>query len=1079
MRRVGTLVPSLAAMLAIGLLATASGHAAVKHHEARVGAAVAPAAEQGPGVLMGQTQKEHWESGTAQCPKADSGYCADEISQGQFVAWPFIAQHSGTVEAIFAALGTNSGNTGAEIGIYANRVYSYAEIVFDGEAGSSKETWTPAKFKEYEAEIPPEDPGKLLSTSGKVAESSIKNDAWTEFKLQDPVKVTKGQKYWLANTAFAPASSSELHRYQHFYHETLSTTEDQPWGDYSNEPTDWPSVVRPLGELPSPETTKINCEKCNTAGWLQEEPKGFKLVNSNREAQEEGGQTYSYAYGEIEEGSTAPTVVTGSASEVKETTATLGGTVNPNGVEVSECKLEYGITISYGSSTPCSSPPGSGISPVKVSASVTGLKANTTYHFRIYAKSSAGSSTGLDASFKTLPEAPTVATGAASGVTDAKATLNATVNPNGGEVSECKLEYGTSTSYESSAPCSTQPGSGTSPVGVAAATSALSASTEYHFRVSATNVGGTSVGSDGTFKTTAAPIAPTVVTGTATNVSQFGATLNATVNPNGVEVSECKLEYGTTISYGSSTPCSSPPGSGTSPVKVSAPATGLKANTTYHFRIYAKSAAGISTGLDANLKTLPEAPTVSTSPASEITQTKATLNATVNPNGGEVSECKLEYGTSTSYESSAPCSSLPGAGTSAVSVTAEALGLSLSTEYHFRVSATNAGGTNVGADESFKTAAAPVAPTTVTGSASEVTQTTATLSATVNPNGVEVSECKLEYGTTTSYGSSIACSSPPGSGTSPVKVSAPATGLKANTTYHFRIIAKSTAGTGTGLDASIKTLPEAPTVSTNAASEITQTGATLNGTVNPNGGEVSECKFEYGASTSYESSVPCSTLTGSGNSPVAVSAPGTGMLAGASYYFRVVASNAGGTSYGAVESLTTELPTVPTPQGPGAPPISPLQSISSTQVTAPEPEQKPPPAPAIAIVGRSLTATATGNVGVTLRCPVERTSCGGTITLETLARAVGDPAGKPKGSSSTLASGAFKIAEGHTTTIRLRLSARARKLIARARVLHARAAVVALNPAGLARTTQTLVTIRPARAHPQAASVRRHGTVDA
>ena len=42
-----------------------------------------------------------------------------------------------------------------------------------------------------------------------------------------------------------------------------------------------------------------------------------------------------------------------------------------------------------------------------------------------------------------------------------------------------------------------------------------------------------------------------------------------------------------------------------------------------------------------------------------------------------------------------------------------------------------------------------------------------------------------------------------------------------------------------------------PTVETEAASSITQTAATLNATVNPNGGEVSECKFEYGTTTSY------------------------------------------------------------------------------------------------------------------------------------------------------------------------------------------------------------------------------------
>ncbi len=69
-------------------------------------------------------------------------------------------------------------------------------------------------------------------------------------------------------------------------------------------------------------------------------------------------------------------------------------------------------------------------------------------------------------------------------------------------------------------------------------------------------------------------------------------------------------------------------------------------------------------------------------------------------------------------------------------------------------------------------------PVVVTGAASSITRTSATLSATVNPYGVEVSECKLEYGPTASYGASAKCLSLPGSGTSPVEVSAPVTGLQ-------------------------------------------------------------------------------------------------------------------------------------------------------------------------------------------------------------------------------------------------------------------------------------------------------------
>ncbi len=99
---------------------------------------------------------------------------------------------------------------------------------------------------------------------------------------------------------------------------------------------------------------------------------------------------------------------------------------------------------------------------------------------------------------------PAVLTGAASAVRSGAATLNATVNPNGASVTECKFEYGTTTAYESSAHCPS-PGSGTSPIAVSTPIQGLSANTTYHFRISATNAGGTSKGSDETFKTQPAP----------------------------------------------------------------------------------------------------------------------------------------------------------------------------------------------------------------------------------------------------------------------------------------------------------------------------------------------------------------------------------------------------------------------------------------------------------------------------------------------------------------------------------------------------------------------------------------------
>ena len=190
-----------------------------------------------------------------------------------------------------------------------------------------------------------------------------------------------------------------------------------------------------------------------------------------------------------------------------------------------------------------------------------------------------------------------------------------------------------------------------------------------------------------------------------TLLTQTSATLNARVNPDGQNVTECEFEYGTSTSYGSKAPCKSLPGSGSSPVAVSAKVTGLTPNTEYHFRVVTKSSAGTIQGPDVTFKTLKvAAPAVETKAASAVGQTTATLNASVNPRGGSLSTCKFEYGTSTAYGSSVPCTTLPGSGSSPVAVFASiAAGLVANTEYHFRISATNAAGTSKGEDVTFKT----------------------------------------------------------------------------------------------------------------------------------------------------------------------------------------------------------------------------------------------------------------------------------------------------------------------------------------------------------------------------------------
>jgi hypothetical protein len=215
--------------------------------------------------------------------------------------------------------------------------------------------------------------------------------------------------------------------------------------------------------------------------------------------------------------------------------------------------------------------------------------------------------------------------------------------------------------------------------------------------------------------------------------------------------------------------------------------------------------------------------------------------------------------------------------------------------------------TAVGATYPFEFAPeSPAPPTATTGMASSITPTSAMLAATVNPNGGRVTRCRFEYGPTKRYGASAPCGPSPGLGEGPVSVLAPVAGLHPATAYHFRILARNEVGRAMGIDQTFTTEPrQVPTALTAAASSITSLSATLRGTVDPNGGRVRSCRFEYGTSASYGSTVPCPFAARAGESAVAESLDVTGLSEYTEYHFRIVARNATGSSYGADLTFTT------------------------------------------------------------------------------------------------------------------------------------------------------------------------------
>ena len=207
-----------------------------------------------------------------------------------------------------------------------------------------------------------------------------------------------------------------------------------------------------------------------------------------------------------------------------------------------------------------------------------------------------------------------------------------------------------------------------------------------------------------------AQIVPDVSTGSASSIAPMSATLNGTVNPDGIAVSDCHFDYVDDADYnasaqnpysaGNTVACSPSAGSGSSSVSVSADVTGLSVGTTYHFRLEATNSNGTNYGSDVTLQT-PPPPSIDSAAATNLTATSADLNAQINPNGLDTTY-HFQYGTSSGYGTTVPVPDGDiGSGTSDVAVGTQLTGLTQDTEYHWRVVATNAAGISTGVDHTF------------------------------------------------------------------------------------------------------------------------------------------------------------------------------------------------------------------------------------------------------------------------------------------------------------------------------------------------------------------------------------------
>jgi len=193
----------------------------------------------------------------------------------------------------------------------------------------------------------------------------------------------------------------------------------------------------------------------------------------------------------------------------------------------------------------------------------------------------------------------------------------------------------------------------------------------------------------------------------------------------------------------------------------------------------------------------------------------------------------------------------------------------------------------------------------------------ATLAGTVTPNGplgisaryrFEVSKDGINWTTAGTVGDA-------GDGGSPVAVSRSTSDLEANTFYRARIVVAKAFSNPDVASAEITFLTDspAPEVTTGAAQNVSAARAELKGSINPNNLPATY-RFEYGRTTAYGSTAPAPEGNLSGGADQAVLQEIIGLEGGKLYHYRLVATNARGTTNGIDRTFTTR-PAVTPPAG--------------------------------------------------------------------------------------------------------------------------------------------------------------------
>ena len=529
--------------------------------------------------------------------------------------------------------------------------------------------------------------------------------------------------------------------------------------------------------------------------------------------------------GPVQEFTTTPAPHTEAVTGIGATEATFHGTLTPLSATVPS---EYSFIYRAGSGcggegATAASNAGTGSGSGEESTLATGLQPNASYSVCMFTNNAFSAPFGgqLDegppAHFKTLAAPPTIDSESASAITPFDATLEGQVNPNN-QPSIFHLEYATDAAFTENVTTlelAVAHGYGDQAL-VADIGGGLTPNTTYYYRVVASNATGEVKGATQEV-TTLTTIAPSISGELLTAATSSTDTIEAQINPQYQTVEACEVQYvlleafeNTGFTVGAkSVPCQGEFGTGGSPVSLTATLTGMQENTPYEYRVVATNGTGTTTGTPLLLTRKP--PTVSGEPeASKITPNTAVIVLpAINPQIEAPFEgaYQIMYGLNAADEMVTPRVSA-GSGLVANPVaTVKLENLKPGTTYHYAVVTSNLNGTEAGPEQTFTTAGESISttpPTIGSAAAHFVNENSAVIEGEVNPEGLGTTY-QVQYGTSAAYGASSPGSAAIAPLTNPQGTFVSLTGLAPGTTYHYRLVASSQAGTSYGPDETFTT----------------------------------------------------------------------------------------------------------------------------------------------------------------------------------------------------------------------------------------------------------------------------------